>query len=72
MRDTERERGKIIGRGRSRLLTGSPSPMWEFRDHTLSQRQMLNHRATQASLKFSVQVEESLNYMYVLVSMYCW
>ena len=47
MRDTER--GRDIGRGRSRLLVGSliqdsiPAPQ----DHDLSQRQMLNHLATQ-------------------------
>ena len=40
MRDTERERGRDISRGRSRLLAGSP--MWDLfpiRDHALSPRQ---------------------------------
>ena len=45
MRDTYRERSRDIGRGRSRLYSGSP--MWDlipgFQDHTLSQRQTLNH-----------------------------
>uniref|UniRef100_A0A8C0KR81 ADP ribosylation factor 1 n=1 Tax=Canis lupus dingo TaxID=286419 RepID=A0A8C0KR81_CANLU len=40
-----RERGRDIGRGRSRLPTGSP--MWGSipgpRDHNLSQRQTVNH-----------------------------
>ena len=49
MRDTER--GRDIGRGRSRLPAGSL--MWDLipgpRVHTLSQRQTLNHWATQAS-----------------------
>ena len=45
MRDTERKRGRDIGRGRSRLPTGtlmqdSIPGSW---DHDLSQRQMLNH-----------------------------
>ena len=47
MRDTER--GRDIGRGRSRLPAGSMmqdlTP--RLRDHDLSQRQMLNHWATQ-------------------------
>ena len=47
MRDTQR--GRDIGRGRSRLPSGSL--MWDWipgpRDHDLSQRQMLNHWATQ-------------------------
>ena len=42
MSDTERGRGRDIGRGRSRLHAGSP--MWdsisELRDHALSQRQI--------------------------------
>ena len=45
----EIETGRDIGRGRSRLPSGSP--MWDSipgpRDHGLSQRQMLNHWATQ-------------------------
>ena len=48
----ERERGREIGRGRSRLPSGSL--MWDsisgLQDHALSQRQVLNHSATQASL----------------------
>lgn len=46
MRDTkrERERGKDTGRGRRRLLSGSP--MWDsipgHEDHALSQRQTVN------------------------------
>ena len=50
--ELQRERGRDIGRGRSRLRGGSltqdsiPKP-W---DHDLSQRQMLNHRATQVPL----------------------
>ena len=47
------ERGRDIGRGRSRLHTGSQ--MWDsilgFRDHALSQRQTLNRWATQAPLR---------------------
>ena len=45
MRDPERGAETYIGRRRSRLLAGSP--MWgsilEPHDHTMSQRQMLNH-----------------------------
>ena len=49
-----RERGRDIGRGRSRLPVGSP--MWDsisilgLQDHTLSWRQTLNHWATEVSL----------------------
>ena len=46
MRDTETERGRDPGRGRSRVPVGSP--MWGLdtrtRGYDLSQRQMLNHR----------------------------
>ena len=46
-----REGEAETGRRRSRLHAGSPT--WDsipgFQDHTLSQRQMLNHWATQAS-----------------------
>ena len=49
MRDTQRERGRDIGRGRSRLPVGSP--MWDWiqglQDHTLGWRQAPNHWATQ-------------------------
>ena len=49
MRDTER--GGDRGRGRSRLPAGNV--MWNLipgpQDHALSQRQLLNHWATQAS-----------------------
>ena len=52
MKDTQRERGRDTGRGRSRLHAGSP--MWDsipgLQDHTLGWRQMLNHWATQVSL----------------------
>ena len=46
---TQRERGRDTGRGRSRLPAGNPMldlipQPW---DHDLSQRQMLNHWATQ-------------------------
>ena len=51
MRDTERERGRDTGRGRSRLHAGNL--MWdlipETRDHALSQRETLNHWAAEAS-----------------------
>ena len=50
-RHTQRERGRVTGRESSRLHAGSP--MWDSvlgsGDHTLSQRQTLNHCATQAS-----------------------
>ena len=53
MRDTQREAGSNIGRGRSRLPAGSP--MWDSIprpwDHALSQKQLLNHWATQVSQK---------------------
>ena len=43
--ERHRDRGRNIGRGRSRLLVGSP--MWDSTpgpwDHNLSQRQMLDH-----------------------------
>ena len=56
MRDIERERGREMGRGRSRLHSGSP--MWnlilKLQDHALSQRQMLNWWATQASQNLSL------------------
>ena len=44
MRDAERERGKHIGRGRSRLPVGTPmeDSILGPRDHDLSRRQMLN------------------------------
>ena len=49
---TQRERGRDIGRGRSRLHAGSP--MWDsilgLQDHAPGQRQALNHCATQGSL----------------------
>ena len=49
--ERHRERGRDIGRERSRLHAGPP--MWDlipgFQDHALSLRQMLNHWATQAS-----------------------
>ena len=55
----EGHRGRDIGGGRSRLLAGNP--MWdlipELQDHALSQRQTLNHWATQASLIFLFQSE---------------
>ena len=55
MRDTER--GRDTGRERSRLH--ADSPMWDsilgLQDHDLSQRQVLNHCATQASLFFFFQ-----------------
>ena len=45
MRETERERGRDTGRGRSGIPAGSP--MWDsipgLQDHDLSQRQMLKH-----------------------------
>ena len=51
--DIERERGRDTGGGRSRLHAGSP--MWDstpgLQDHALGQRQVLNHWATQGSLK---------------------
>ena len=52
MSDTQREReAERHSRGRSRLPAGSP--MWDSipapRDHDLSQKQMLNHGATQAA-----------------------
>ena len=50
--ERHRERGRDIGRGRSRLPVGSP--MWDSipgpQDQDLSQRQTLNHRATRAPL----------------------
>ena len=50
--ERHRERGRDSGRGRSRLPVGSPK--WDSipgpQDHNLSQRQMLSHWATQASL----------------------
>ena len=48
MRDTERERGRDLGRERSRLHAGGP--MWNsipgLQDHALGWRQTLNHWAT--------------------------
>ena len=45
MIDTERERGRDPGRGRSRLHAGSPK--WDsipgLQDHALDQRQVPNH-----------------------------
>ena len=54
MRDTERERGRDTGRGRSRLHAGSPTlnSIPGLQDHTLGWRQTLNCWATQASLFF--------------------
>ena len=49
--ETQRERGKDIGRGRTRFPVGSP--IWDLipglQDHALSSRRMLNRWATQAS-----------------------
>ena len=57
-----RDRSRDTGRGRSRLPTGSP--MWDLipgpRDHTLSPRQMFNHRTT--------QVPQSI---YIVIGFYC-
>ena len=54
MRDTERERGRDPGRGRSRLHAGSPT--WDSIPgpwgHDLRQRPMLNSSATQVSPLF--------------------
>ena len=60
MRDTER--GRDIGRGRSRLCAGSPGP-W---DHNLTRRQMLNCWATQAPLILILKKERKnhINSMY--------
>ena len=51
MRDTHRERQRHIDRGKSRLPMGSSmqDSILGPRDHTLSQRQTLNHWATQVS-----------------------
>ena len=53
--ETQRERGRDTGRGRSKLHAGSP--MWDsipgLQDHTLGWRQVLNHQVTQAS--FSIR-----------------
>ena len=48
---THTHRGRDTGRGRSRLHTGSPmrDSIPGPQDHALDQRQVLNHRATQAS-----------------------
>ena len=48
--EKHRERGRDIGRGKSRLPAGSL--MWDPRDHNLSQRQMLTHWATQVPWDF--------------------
>ena len=54
------ERGRDTGRGRSRLHAGSP--MWDSipgpQDHALSQRQTLNHWATQAS-QYCIYIKNS-------------
>ena len=44
MIDTEREKGRDTGRGRSRLHAGSPTRAWipGLQDHTLGPRQALN------------------------------
>ena len=56
MRDTQGERGRDTGRGRSRLHAGSPRQdsipgPW---GHGLGRRQMLNRAATRASPKVTV------------------
>ena len=67
MRDTERkrERGRDRDRERSRLHAGSPT--WDSmlgpQDHGLSQRQMLNRWATQASPQFYTEI-------YILLSLW--
>ena len=72
MRD--RERGRDIGRGRGRLLTGSP--MWDLipglRDHTLSQRQMFNLWATEASQHLKVEKKKNINLLAILISIIHW
>ena len=61
MRDTQRERGRDTGRGRSRLHAGSL--MWDLIpalwDHALSQRQMLSHPGIPPG-EFYHTVEEEL------------
>ena len=56
MRDTERDRGRDTGRGRSRHHTESPT--WDsiqgLQDHALGQKQALNHCATQGSPELGV------------------
>ena len=51
-RHRERQRSRDTGRGKIRLHVGNP--IWDSmpgpQDHTLSQRQTLNHWATQVSL----------------------
>ena len=51
MRDTQRKRGRDLGKGRSRLHARKPDARLDpqTRDHALSQRQMLNHWAIQTS-----------------------
>ena len=50
------ERGRDTGRGGSRLLAGSPTrdSIPGPRDRDLSRRQMLDHGATRASLKYGL------------------
>ena len=63
----ERERDRDTGRGRSRLHAGSP--MWDsilgLQDHDLSQRQVLNQRATQAPQNICVFVFKILFYLFM-------
>ena len=62
----QRERGRDIGRGRSRLPVGSP--MWDsipgLRDHTLSQRQILNHWATRVPPDLKVFNNKIVNWTF--------
>ena len=53
MRDTHRERGRHIGRGRSRLHVESPvrDSIPEPQDHDLNQRRTLNQQAPQVPLE---------------------
>ena len=61
MRDTQRERGRDTGRGRSRLPAGSPTgdSIPGLQDHDLSQRQMLNYRATQVPQVCQFQLKKN-------------
>ena len=62
MRDTERERGRDAGRGRSRLPAGSST--WDLipgsQGHALGWRQSLNHWASQASFSSFLNVGNTI------------
>ena len=71
MRDTQREKVRDTGRGRSRLHARSPTrnSILGPRRHSLSQRQTLNCWATQVSRQFTFIILMPLTYSLFLITL---